>query len=102
MANDGRNVSLTERYRRFIDAQVAAGRHASASEVVREALRRYESEMEAKQAAVHVLWALAEKSESGEAISDYIDIEDRVQLDRAMDEILEDVRRRVRARRTAR
>ena len=40
-----RNVSLTEHLASFVDQQVAAGRHQSASEVVREALRRYEEEI---------------------------------------------------------
>ncbi len=92
MANDGRNVNLTERQRRFIDTQVARGRHASASEVVREALRRYEIDMEAENAAVDVLWALAEKSEAGEAAGDYLDIHDRAQLDDALRQIVADVR----------
>ena len=42
----GRNFSLTERLSAFIDRQVDSGRHQNASEVVREALRLYESELE--------------------------------------------------------
>jgi antitoxin ParD1/3/4 len=38
----GRNFSLTPRLSSFVDEQVASGRHQNASEVVREALRRYE------------------------------------------------------------
>jgi antitoxin ParD1/3/4 len=101
MANDGRNVSLTDRHRRFIDIQVESGRHASASEVVREALRRYETDVQAEQAAIDALWALAEKSEAGEAIGDYIDIRDDAHLDEIMDEILDDVRARGRTLRSA-
>jgi len=37
-----RNVNLTARLNTFIDEQVRKGRHQNASEVVREALRRYE------------------------------------------------------------
>jgi antitoxin ParD1/3/4 len=36
------NVSLTDELAKFIDAQVATGRYASSSEVVREALRLME------------------------------------------------------------
>jgi antitoxin ParD1/3/4 len=36
------NVSLTDELAEFIDAQVASGRYASSSEVVREALRLLE------------------------------------------------------------
>jgi putative addiction module CopG family antidote len=90
MANDGRNVSLTERRRHFIDTQVETGRHASASKVVREALRRYESDLDAEKAAIDALSALAEKSEAGEAIGDFVDIEDRAHLSRVMTQILDD------------
>jgi antitoxin ParD1/3/4 len=100
MANDGRNVSLTERHRRFIDAQVASGRHASFSEVVREALRRYESDIEAEKAAIDALWALAEKSETGEAAGDFVDIEDRTHLSRVMGELLHDALGQTRTRRS--
>lgn len=38
-----RNVNLTAHLAAFVDAQVSNGKHRSASEVVREALRRYEA-----------------------------------------------------------
>jgi antitoxin ParD1/3/4 len=98
MANDGRNVSLTERHRHFIDLQVETGRHASASEVVREALRRYESDLEAERAAIDALWALAEKSE---AAGDFTDIRDDAQLGQLMDQWLTDAAGQVRSRRSA-
>ncbi len=41
----GRNFSLTDRLSAFIDQQVEAGTHQNASEVVREALRRYEQDL---------------------------------------------------------
>jgi len=99
MGNDGRNVSLTERHRRFIDKQVETGRHASSSEVVREALRRYESDVEAETAAIDALWALAEKSEAGEAAGDFIDIQDQAHLDQVMKQMLDDSLSRGRTRR---
>lgn len=97
MANDGRNVSLTERYWRFIDAQVETGRHSGSSEVVREALRRYERDIEAEQAAIDALFEMAEKSEAGEASGDFIDIRDRAHLDDEMQQMLDDAVKRGRA-----
>ena len=38
----GRNVNLTDHLSFFVEDQVRSGRHQNASEVVREALRRYE------------------------------------------------------------
>jgi len=101
MANDGRNVSLTERHRHFIDQQVETGRHASASEVVREALRRYETELESERAAINALWALADKSEAGEAAGDFIDIRDDAHLGQVMDQLLTEAGSQVRTRRSA-
>jgi antitoxin ParD1/3/4 len=101
MANDGRNVSLTERHRHFIDLQVETGRHASASEVVREALRRYESDLEAERAAIDALWAQAEKSETGEAAGDFTNVRDDAHLGQLMDRLLTDAAGQVRSRRSA-
>ena len=101
MANDGKNVSLTERHRHFIDLQVETGRHASASEVVREALRRYESDLEAERAAIDALWTLAEKSQAGEATGDFIDIQDDAHLGQVMDQLLTEAVSQVSARRSA-
>ncbi len=44
-----RNVSLTNHLAAFLDSQVTSGRHQNASEVVREALRRYETELRLEQ-----------------------------------------------------
>ena len=48
----GRNFSLTDRLSGFIDQQVEAGRHQNASEVVREALRRYEQDVQMENAVI--------------------------------------------------
>jgi antitoxin ParD1/3/4 len=101
MANDGRNVSLTDRHRRFIDNQVESGRHASASEVVREALRRYEGDVLAETAAIDALFAVAARSEAGEATGDFVDIRDRAHLTEVVGGIAEDVIARSRRRRSA-
>lgn len=57
----GRNFSLTDHLSAFVDAQVKAGRHQSASEVVREALRRYEDDILAEQASLAVIEKVAEE-----------------------------------------
>lgn len=43
--NAGRNISLTDHHRRFIEEQVAVGRHATASEVVHEVPYRCEADL---------------------------------------------------------
>jgi antitoxin ParD1/3/4 len=48
----GRNVSLTDHLSSFVDVQVENGRHQNASEVVREALRRYENDLSAERERV--------------------------------------------------
>jgi antitoxin ParD1/3/4 len=59
--NTGRNISLTEHLARFIDAEVESGRHQNASEVVREALRRYEDDVAAERASLAAIEAVAEE-----------------------------------------
>lgn len=56
-----RNVSLSPRLSRFIDRQIESGRHPDASDVVREALRRYEADLEDDDARDETLRAIAEK-----------------------------------------
>lgn len=43
-----RNVNLTDHLNAFVDEQVGTGRHQNASEVVREALRRYQDDVAAE------------------------------------------------------
>jgi antitoxin ParD1/3/4 len=75
MANTGRNFSLTDHHQQFVDAQVAAGRHASGSEVVREALRRYEDDIRREQAHLDYLNKLAEQGEAAYARGDFVRVE---------------------------
>ena len=75
MANTGRNFSLTDRHQQFVDAQVSAGRHASGSEVVREALRRYEDDIRRQQAHLDYLDKLAEQGEAAYARGDVVRVE---------------------------
>jgi antitoxin ParD1/3/4 len=55
----GRNFSLTAHLSEFVTEQAASGRHQNASEVVREALRRYEEDVEAERASLKVLERVA-------------------------------------------
>jgi antitoxin ParD1/3/4 len=56
----GRNFSLTEPLSEFVDREVASGRHQNASEVVREALRRYEGDLERERADLAIISKVAE------------------------------------------
>ncbi len=80
MANTGRNFSLTEQQQRFVSDQVANGRHASGSEVIREALRRYEDDVLREQARLAVLNKLAEDGEAAYARGDYTRLNGREAL----------------------
>lgn len=55
----GRNFSLTDHLSAFVDQQVASGRHQNASEVVREALRRYEDDVLTERANLAVIEKVA-------------------------------------------
>ena len=57
----GRNFSLTQRLSGFVDRAVRTGMHQSASEVVREALRRYEDDLKAEEASLALIQAVAEQ-----------------------------------------
>ncbi len=74
MANSGRNFSLTDALGSFVDRQVASGRHASASEVVREALRRYEDDVQREEAHLGYLRKLAEHGEADIAAGRYTEV----------------------------
>lgn len=55
----GRNFSLTDHLSDFVNAEVASGRHQNASEVVREALRRYEDDVAAERASFALIERVA-------------------------------------------
>ncbi|MCF6367481.1 ribbon-helix-helix domain-containing protein [Rhizobium halophilum] len=63
----GRNFSITQHVSDFVDREVASGRHRSASEVVTEALRRYEDDINAEMSDLAVI---AEAARNGEAAID--------------------------------
>lgn len=63
------SYALGDHFERFVRKQVAGGRYATASEVIREALRLLEEREQHRQAAIDVLRAEIQKGlRSGEAI----------------------------------
>jgi antitoxin ParD1/3/4 len=74
MANAGRNFSLTEALGSFVDEQVKSGRHVSSSEVVREALRRYQDDIWREQGHLDYLRKLAERGEADIAEGRYVEL----------------------------
>jgi antitoxin ParD1/3/4 len=74
MANAGRNFSLTDELGSFVDQQVRSGRHVSGSEVVREALRRYQDDVRREQEHLNYLRKLAERGEADIAAGRYIEL----------------------------
>lgn len=70
-----RNVSLTGRINSFVDAQVENGRHQNASEVVREALRRYESEIEAEAAYLAAVREVASEGRQAIRHGNYVSVD---------------------------
>jgi antitoxin ParD1/3/4 len=71
----GRNFSLTEHLSDFVDDQVATGRHQNASEVVREALRRYEDDLAAERASLAIIEDVATKGLAEIARGEYTPID---------------------------
>ncbi|MEI9986190.1 MAG: type II toxin-antitoxin system ParD family antitoxin [Aliidongia sp.] len=67
----GRNFSLTPHLSDFITAEVASGRHQNASEVVREALRRYEDDVLVERANLAAIEAVAEEGIAAIERGDY-------------------------------
>jgi antitoxin ParD1/3/4 len=70
----GRNFSLTEHLSDFIDKQVKKGRHQNASEVVREALRRYEDDILTEKASFAIIEEVAARGLADIARGDYTTI----------------------------
>jgi antitoxin ParD1/3/4 len=70
------NVSLPERQRRLVDEVVCAGEYGSASEVVRESLRVWETERETRRDAIAWLRREIEKGFASLARGESYDAED--------------------------
>jgi len=66
-----RNVSLTDRLNAFVEQQAATGRHQSASEVVREALRRYAADLTAEAACIDLIRGIAQEGRDAIARGDF-------------------------------
>jgi antitoxin ParD1/3/4 len=71
----GRNFSLTPRLSLFVDRQVGTGRHQNASEVVREALRRYEAVLVEEKAPIIAIRAAIREGREEIARGDYTLVE---------------------------
>jgi antitoxin ParD1/3/4 len=68
----GRNFSLTDHLSTFVDKQVKSGRHQNASEVIREALRRYEDDILAEHASLSAIMGVAELGAAAIDRGDYV------------------------------
>ncbi|MDZ5650269.1 type II toxin-antitoxin system ParD family antitoxin [Nitrospirillum sp. BR 11828] len=90
----GRNFSLTPHLSGFIDEQVSSGRHQNASEVVREALRRYENDILINQAHVAALEKVVEAGVTDIERGDYVEISG----DEGLQVLLEELHNQARAR----
>jgi Arc/MetJ-type ribon-helix-helix transcriptional regulator len=77
MANTGRNFSPTEHQQRFVSEQVTNGRHASGSELIREARLRYEEDILCEQARLAALNKLADEGEAAYACGKYTTLSSR-------------------------
>jgi len=70
----GRNFSLTDHLSDFIDHQVENGRHQNASEVVREALRRYQDDVLLEGANLAAIGKIAEEGIAAIERGDFISV----------------------------
>jgi len=70
-----RNISLTEKLDRFVEEQVRSGEYQNASEVVRAALRRLQSDAEERALKIERFKALLKEGEDDLAAGRYVDIE---------------------------
>ena len=80
MANADRNISLTDRHSRFVEEQVANGRHASGSEVVRKAIRRYKADLEREAAHLEYLRRLGDNGEAALAAGNCVTLNSREEV----------------------
>ena len=93
-----RNVNLTERFDRLIEAEVKSGRYSNASEVVREGLRLLEERRREEKAKLKWLRAAVKEGfdqiDRGEGLA-FDSIEDfHAEIDRIESEVAASVRSR--------
>jgi|tagenome__1003787_1003787.scaffolds.fasta_scaffold15409543_1 antitoxin ParD1/3/4 len=97
----GRNVSLTPRLNRFVDGQVETGRHQNASEVIREALRRYEEEIDAERQLLDVLGSMIDRSDANIAAGRFVEASTDEELEALIAGIGERASARLKAKQSA-
>jgi len=69
-----RTISFTQRHLSLIDRMLQEGHHQSSSEVVREAMRRYEAELEREEAHLTYLRRIGDEGEADIERGDYVDV----------------------------
>lgn len=84
----GRNFSLTDHLSQFVDDQVDSGRHQNASEVIREALRRYQHEVRMEQAQIQAIIELVKEGRDAKARGDFAVIDGPEDEARLIEEVL--------------
>jgi antitoxin ParD1/3/4 len=89
----GRNFSLTEHLSDFVDDQVTIGRHQNASEVVREALRRYEEDILAERATLKVIEHVATRGLAEIARGEYTTVSGRTDENRLLERLKKPARK---------
>ena len=94
----GRNFSLTEHLSDFVDKQVSTGRHQNASEVVREALRRYEDDVRAERASLAIIEKVAARGLAEIARGEYTTISGPDDERRLLERLSQGSRRRAKKR----
>lgn len=92
---DDRYITLTPQLRSFVDVQVQTGRHGNASEVVREALRRYEDELANEAAQLDEVRAIADAGAAAIARGEYRPISGPADVDALRSSLDAYVRQRV-------
>jgi antitoxin ParD1/3/4 len=99
--SQSRRITISEDQADFVDAQVRAGRHADAGEVVREALRLYEDEMAAEQASIAVIERVAAEGAEAIARGDFVEVQSFDEVQELFAAIGEEAAAAVRARHRA-
>ncbi len=76
-----RNIRLSEDQGRFIEDQIRRGRHGDASDVVREALARYERHVRAADVRKAAVAGIVAEGEAALARGEYVDLSSPSDLD---------------------
>ena len=76
-----RTLDLTDHLSAFLDLQVGSGRHLDASDVVREALRRYEDALQVEQARIAAIREVIRDGRAAIAAGDFATIANAADAD---------------------